>query len=311
MRILIIKPSSLGDVVHALPTVNLIRKRYPDAFISWLINEPLQSLLKHCPVIDEVMPFRRHDYVHMTGFTYRLWRARFDIALDLRGLLRSGVMIWVAHAPRSIGLSDAREGSRYSYNEIVEVPRIHAVDRYLLAARHLGCDAGPIEFPLGVSPDIKSEGLIAVNPCSRWPAKLWGDDNFAELVRRLPRERVVLTGSAREREQVEQIAQGRRNLAGKTDLFELAELYARCSVVISNDSGPMHVAAAVGTPVVAIFGPTDPSLSGPYGKKHVVLRSDLPCSPCRKPKCSRKARGACMSLITVEQVLAAAEPFLV
>ena len=145
----------------------------------------------------------------------RLRRGRFDIVVDLQGLLRSGILSRVTGAPRRIGLSDAREGARFFYNEIVDVPRTHSVDRYLCAARHLGCEAAPIEFPLGVSTQVKSEGLIAVNPSARWETKLWGNDKFAELVRRLPRDRVVLTGSSSERDTVEAIAQGNRNLAGQ------------------------------------------------------------------------------------------------
>ena len=310
MRILIIKPSSLGDVVHALPTVNLIRKRFPDAHISWLINDTLGSLLKHCPIVDEVIGFPRHQCTKLPALVRQLRQSRFDIVIDLQGLLRSGLMTWLTRAPRRIGLSDAREGARFFYNEIVDVPRAHAIDRYVLAARHLGCEATPIEFPLGISGQIKSEGLIAVNPSARWETKLWGSDQFAELVRRLPRERVVLTGSGAERDTIEQIAHGSRNLAGQTDLFQLAELYRRCAVVISNDSGPMHVAAAVGTPVVAIFGPTDPALTGPYGSRHVVVRAGIPCSPCFKDHCTNHVLMECMKLITVEQVLAAAKPFL-
>jgi heptosyltransferase-1 len=310
MRILIIKPSSLGDVVQALPAVNLIRRRYPDAHIAWLINDNLASLLKNCPVINERIEFHRRAYAHFPALLRRLRRERFDIVVDLQGLLRSGIMAWAARAPRRIGLSDAREGARWFYNETVEVPRVHAVDRYLLAAKHLGCDTGTAEFPLGVPPHSNSERLIAINPSARWQTKLWGDDKFTELVRRLPSKRVVLTGSVADRPRCEFIAQGCRNLAGGTDLFQLAELYSRCSVVITNDSGPMHIAAAVGTPVVAIFGPTDPALTGPYGKQHVVLRSGIPCSPCLKDHCTHTPRMECMSLVTVEQVLVAAKRFI-
>jgi heptosyltransferase-1 len=310
MRILIIKPSSLGDVVHALPAVNLIRRRFPDAHISWLIRDSLESLLKNCPVINERIRFRRHDYARFPALLWRLYRTRFDIVVDLQGLLRSGLMTVATRAPRRIGLGDAREGARWFYNEIVPVERVHAVRRYLLAAKHLGCETMPIEFPLGVPSHIQTEGLIAVNPSARWKTKLWGDDKFAELVRQLPNKRVVLTGSVADRLRCDYIAQGRRNVAGGTDLFELAELYSRCSVVITNDSGPMHIAAAVGTPVIAIFGPTDPSLTGPFGKQHVVLRAGIPCSPCMKDRCAHTPRMECMSLVTVQQVLEAAQPFI-
>jgi 3-deoxy-D-manno-octulosonic-acid transferase/heptosyltransferase-1 len=139
---------------------------------------------------------------------------------------------------------------------------------------------------------------------------LWGDDNFGALLKQLPSDRVVLTGSAEDATRIEKLSQGCVNLAGKTDLAQLTEVYRRCAVVITNDSGPMHLAAAVGTPVVAVFGPTDPALTGPYGKRHVVLRSGIPCSPCMKPYCTHATRMECMKLVTVEQVLAAAQRFL-
>jgi lipopolysaccharide heptosyltransferase I len=289
MRILVVKPSSLGDVVHALPTVNLIRKKFPDAHIAWLINSELASLLKKCPVINEIIPFARHDYSKLPALARRLRQGRFDLVVDLQGLFRSGLMAWLTRAPRRVGLSDAREGSRMFYSEVVTVPRTHAVDRYLLAAKHLGCKTGRVEFPLGLESKISNpKSKIAINPCARWETKLWGDDNFSALLDHLPSNRVVLIGSRSERDRIAKINRDRaRNLAGELDLYELAELYRQCAVVISNDTGPMHLAAAVGTPVIALFGP--------YGPGHVVIRSPT----------------ADVRAITVEQVLAAAKPFLV
>jgi heptosyltransferase-1 len=292
MRILIVKPSSLGDVIHALPTVNLLRRQFPDAHIAWLINSELSSLLKRCPVINDRIEFHRRDSATWLPLLGQLRRQRFDLVVDLQGLLRSGIFAFVTGAHRRVGLSDAREGGRIFCNEIVRVSRAHAVDRYLSAARHLGCPASPIEFPLGLDARAPARTLIAVNPLARWEAKIWGDARFSALLDRLPASRVVLIGSAGERDRIESINRGRvRNLAGQLDLFELAEFYRQCAAVITNDTGPMHLAAAVGTPVVALFGPTDPTLVGPYGPGHVVLRN--------------------MQEVTVEQVLAAAKPFLV
>jgi lipopolysaccharide heptosyltransferase I len=328
MRILIIKPSSLGDAVHALPTVNLIRRRFPDAHIAWLINNSLASLLKNCQLINERIEFRREEFKRIThlprflGFLQLLREHNFDLVVDLQGLLRSGLMTAATRAPRRVGLSDAREGALFFYTDIVPVTPVHAVERYLCAAKHLGCDAGPVEFPLGSSAEdtayidklllgrVPPGPLIAVNAATRWPTKLWGDEKFAALIQKLPRERVVLTGGAADVPRANQLCCGCINIAGKTNLAQLAELFRRCAVVISNDSGPMHLAAAVGTPVVAVFGPTDPALTGPYGNRHVVLRSGIPCSPCMKPRCAHKPRMECMTLVTVEQVLAAVHPFL-
>jgi heptosyltransferase I len=292
MRILIVKPSSLGDVIHALPTVALIRRQFPDAHIAWLINVELRSLLERCPVINERIEFHRRNSGSWLSLLRQLRRQHYDLVVDLQGLLRSGVFAFATGARRRVGLSDAREGGRIFCNEIVNVRRAHAIDRYLCAARHLGCPDLPIEFPLGLENRMPPRTLIALNPLSRREAKVWGDNNFAALLDHLPAQRVVLIGSTRERDRIEAINRGRaRNLAGQLDLFELAELYRQCVVVITNDTGPMHLAAAVGTPVIALFGPTDPALVGPYGKGHVVLRN--------------------MQSVTVEQVLAAAKPFLV
>src|SRR5579859_3549421 len=317
MRILIIKPSSLGDVVHALPTVNRIRQRYPDARITWLINDTLAPLLDHCPIIDELIKFPRAEFanpahvLHFLGFLRQLRARQFDLVIDLQGLFRSGLMTWATRAPRRIGRSDAREGARFAYTEIVTVPdsqargtphsaqnvaaNIHAVDRYLLIADYLKCPPLPVLFPLYRDEVMRQrvdallgsvrEKLIAVNPSTRWPTKLWGDENFRALLAKLPRDRVVLTGSAGDAVRVGALAGDCLNLAGKTSVMELVELLRRCSVLVTGDSGPMHLAAAVGTPVVAIFGPTDPVLTGPYGKGHVVLRTELPCSPCLKAEC--------------------------
>jgi heptosyltransferase-1 len=309
-RILIIKPSSLGDVIHALPTVSAIRRQFPHAHIAWLVNAELTSLLEHSPVIDRVIPFPRRDFAAIPALLRQLRREQFDVALDLQGLLRSGLIARASGAPRRVGLSDSREGARLFHTEIVTVPRCHAITRYLLAARHLGCPESPVEFPIGITRQPRSGGWIAVNPSARWPTKLWGDELYAELVRRLPHDRVVLTGSASERARIDHIAQGRRNMAGQTNLLELAELYGRCAVVITNDTGPMHLAAAVGTPVIAIFGPTDPLLTGPHGNRHILLRAPIPCSPCFRRHCMNPVKMDCMRRISLDQVWAALEPFL-
>lgn len=353
-KILIIKPSSLGDVVHALPTVNRIRQRFPDAQISWLINDSLAPLLKHVAMIDKLIEFPRAEYsspahaLRFLAFLRQLRARRFDLVIDLQGLFRSGLMTWATGAPRRLGRSDAREGARFGYTEIVTVPdsqmpgtiprqvapakrgpgNIHAVDRYLLIADYLECPPLPVSFPLGrddanrravdallaPAPSVAEQAargrLIAVNPSARWPTKLWGDENFRALLGQLPRDRVVLTGSNSEAAHVTAIASDCLNLAGKTSVMELVELLRRCAVLVTGDSGPMHLAAAVGTPVVAIFGPTDPVLTGPYGQGHVILRADVPCSPCLKASCANPKTMECMKLVTVEQVRAAVEPFL-
>ena len=274
------------------------------------MNTAFTSLLKHCPVINEIIPFPRHEYRRLPALIRRLRQADYDLVVDLQGLLRSGLLAALTGAPRRIGLSDAREGAGLFHNEIISVPRIHAVNRYLRAAVHLGGGTTPVEFPLGLAPERTTDGYVAINASARWETKLWGDDKFADLIRQLPKERIILTGSAAEAERIGRLAHGCRNLAGKTDLFELAQWYQRCAVVVTNDSGPMHLAAAVGTPVVAIFGPTDPSLTGPYGSGHAVLRAAVPCAPCFKGQCRNSDPMVCMKQVSVAEVLAAVQKFI-
>jgi len=300
VRILIVKPSSLGDVVHALPTVNRIRQHYPKAHIAWLINDIFASLLEDNPLVNEVIQFPREKFGALSNapsffrFLKTLRQRNFDLVLDLQGLFRSGLITWTTGAAQRVGLSDSREGSRFFYTEVVTVTPKHAVDRYLLASDHLGCTDQSVVFPITSSASDKAHidgligqtrKLIAINPSSRWKTKLWGLENFSDLIKRLPQDRVVLTGAPNEAAAIQQITQGATNTAGKTNLRQLAELYRRCAVLITNDSGPMHVAAAVGTPVIAVFGPTDPKLTGPYGKKNVILRSNISCSPCLSSVC--------------------------
>ena len=309
-RILVIKPSSLGDIVHALPTVNLLRRQFPDAHLAWLVNDAFTSLLKNSPVIDEIILFPRHDRHRLPALLKKLRHDRFDLVVDLQGLLRSGLLARVTGAPRRVGLSDAREGAGWFHNEVVPVPRLHAVDRYLRAAAYLGCATQPVEFPIGNLPSREPGGNIGIHASARWPTKLWGDDKFAALIRQLPRERVVLTGTAAEANRLHQIAPDCRCVAGQTDLYKLAEIYRRCAVVVTNDSGPMHLATAVGTPVVAIFGPTDPALTGPYGTQHVILRAALPCAPCFRDRCRQPIVNECMQRVSVTEVLGAVQKFL-
>jgi lipopolysaccharide heptosyltransferase I len=334
VKILIVKPSSLGDVIHALPTVNLLRRHFFHAKISWLINDTFADILSECPVVDEVIPFRRkrwgqpHRVGEFIGFLRELRGRKYDLVVDLQGLFRSGIVTRATGAKQRVGLSDAREGAKHFYTETVKIPtpHMHAVDRYLLAAQHLNAGREPVQFPLG-HPKPAQEAVdkllggdarfIAVNPTARWASKLWGEQSFAELasivVKEFPETKVIFIGGNEDRARVESVARASRlrddqfiNAAGRTSLSELTELLRRCAALVTNDSGPMHIAAAVGTPVVALFGATDPALTGPYlhgGIHHKVLRSGIPCSPCLKPHCHHKPRMECMTKITPNEVM--------
>ena len=325
VKILIVKPSSLGDVIHALPTVRILRRAFPQAHIAWLINDTFAPILDGCPIIDRVIPFARRRLGCLTSlpeairFARSLRSENFDWTVDLQCLLRSALISKLSGAKRRTGLADGREGSTLFYNEIVKLPPppTHAVDRYLMLPRQLGLEVDRVEFPLGGAPVAEREKLILINPGARWASKRWPADRFAELLdalaARWPDHRLALLGSPDERPLAESIAAGAKAkadiLAGRTTLPELTALMRRARLMISNDTGPLHLAVAVGTPTVSMFGPTDPRRTGPYppdGASNIVLTAKVDCAHCFKPDCRHAPELQCMTFITAEQVVAAA-----
>lgn len=334
-RLLIIKPSSLGDIVHALPTAAALRRRCPSARVTWLVKREWAGVLEGNPAIDEVLAVD----LSVMGWpaAIRAVRAgRFDLVVDLQGLLRSAVLGWVSGAPLRIGFANGREGSPWFYTQRVPVPSpaLHAVDRYLLAAQHLGAQPEQPDsraFPLPRDPQaeswvaalLQSEGvqagtaLAAVNPSARWATKRWPAESFAAVADHLQEKggaRVVLIGGQADRLAGEEVIRRMRtrpiDLVGKTTVKELIALLRPLRVLITNDSGPMHLAAALGVPVVAVFGPTDPGRTGPYGPGHTVLRSGVPCSPCFSRTCRNPRLMECLTAIRPEQVIDATLPLL-
>lgn len=322
-EILIIKPSSFGDIIDAFPAVGAIRRRYPSSRISWLVKEEWRGVLTGHPFIDEVIaaPF---SWGRLPRLIRAVRRRRFDLVVDLQGLLRSGLLSIATGAPVRIGFDAAREGAPRFYTDRVSVPArsVHAVDRYREVAKALGCDVSRIDFGIPTSSESSavinrlfseiglsaSERFIVIHPTARWESKKWVPARFAELADWIIREKksaIVFVGSRGEREEVERIVQMMKqpaiNMAGKTTLPELTELIRRAACFISNDSGPMHLAAAIGTPVVALFGPTDPNKIGPYGAGHKVIRKEISCSGCHRNRCVRD--NECMRAIRVEEVI--------
>jgi lipopolysaccharide heptosyltransferase II len=255
-------------------------------------------------------------------FIRELRDTRYDIAIDFQGLFKSGIVIGLARSVRKIGFDRTRELSYLFLNERMPAYDIerHALERYLDVARYLGAkDVSPVcTLPIdreratvrkrleGVKrPD---QPLVVVNPVARWKTKLWQERNFAELADRLVREKnaaVIFTGSLDDRTMIDGIQSLMRerslNWAGETTLKELAALASLSELFITTDTGPMHLAAASGARILALFGPTAPWRTGPYGESHIVMRTGIGCSPCFQRKCDRAA--ACMAGITVEEVM--------
>jgi len=342
MNILIVKLSAIGDVVHTLPSVAALRNLYPKAHITWVIEEASSDLIMNHPFIDRVLVSRRRHWlrnlgkfrhIHQTlreirSFLSELRDRRYDLVVDFHGLLKSSVIVVASRGKRKLGYDSMQELSGLFVNEtIFEDMTKHAVDRYLDFIRYLGGDVERPEFliPVGSETDacvtalLQTHGIdsgdsfVAVNPVAYWETKLWTNEGFAELCDRIIAElnmTVVFTGSKNDtivKEIRSTMTELSVSLEGQTSLQELACLYRRASLVVTTDSGPMHIAAAVGTPTVAIFGPTDPARTGPYGNGHVVIWRELQCSPCFLKKCDLMR---CMRDITVDEVFEAVKKLL-
>ncbi|MDD5556509.1 MAG: glycosyltransferase family 9 protein [bacterium] len=332
-NILIIKPSSFGDIVQALPVAARARETWPEARISWLLNTQYRRLLEPNPCVDRLYLFdrdrwrKRRDLAGAASSLLALCRelraASFDAVLDLQGLFRSGVLTLAAGAPVRAGFADAREFAHLFYTVKVRAarPDLHAVDRCLLAAAAIGCRGSRVSFPLGLGPGEESwaervtagrRPLVGLSPSGRWRTKRWPDDSFArlgELLLGRGAAVAVIGGPAGEAAGVAARLRGRAIVADDVaDPLRLAALLGRLDLLVTNDTGPMHLAAAAGTRVVALFGPTNPDRTGPWGEGHRVLRAPVDCAPCYERECPRG--DDCMRAITVEAVLYAVEECL-
>jgi len=320
-RILIIKPSAIGDVVHALPVLNLLRRKWPTAHVSWLVTPACAGLLHRHPMLDEVIRFERKELgkgwrspraaADLVRFTRDLGRRKFDLVIDLQGLFRSGWLAFATGAPYRVGPASAREGAWLFYTHRVPTgtPEQHAIERYLTIAQAVGCERSPVEFPFAVD-DADRDYVARLTPAryavlmpgANWLTKQWPVERFAALVGPL-RERFgldsVVAGGPDTADLAEKIPTA-ANLAGRTNLRQLVALLERAELVVANDSGPMHIAAALGRPLVTPFGPTNPMRTGPYRRMDSVLRVEIPCSPCYSRRCSHIS---CLRWIETDPVL--------
>jgi lipopolysaccharide heptosyltransferase I len=326
-RIAIIKPSALGDIVHSLPVLSALRERYPRAHITWIINQTYADLLRGHPDLDEVLPFdrkaARRNIWRAGGHYYRFFKKlrnqECDLVIDLQGLLRSGLMTAASRAGRRVGLSTARELSSFFYTDVVEVPyfnAIHAVDRYWLVIEALGFGDRPKQFRLHIPDEARSwaAALLGERPRpwivlgvgARWMTKRWPPQHFADLVRRalaLAGGSILCVGGPSETALVQRLASLVReplhDLTGRTTLPQLAALLERADVMIANDTGPLHLAAALGRPVVAPYTCTRVLLNGPYGGQSGAVETRVWCQGSYLKRCPRLD---CMVELTPDRV---------
>jgi heptosyltransferase I len=321
-RILIVKPSALGDIVHTLPVLHLLRKRFGAAEISWLVVPAFAGLLEGHKDLDHVLLFERRRFANLwrdasaakglLSFAMSLRKQAFDLVIDLQGLLRSGWITWQTQAPVRVGFAYAREGATTFYTHVVNTDTLekHAVERYLDICESLGCGRGPVVFEF----DLPDESRVTVGemldretnyavlmPGTNWATKRWPAERFEALIEVLKARHGLASVIAGGKDVLDmnRAWPGAINLAGRTNLKQLVALLEGAKVVLANDSGPMHIASALGRPLVTPFGPTSPVRTGPYGRPDTVARIDIACAPCFARHC---VHHSCMQWLTVDHI---------
>lgn len=314
-NVLIVKMSAIGDVIHALPVAHALKTCHPDWRIIWIAEKPALDVLADNPCIDEVMLFDKPKFKTLSGLlsgsvdiSRQLQQKNIDIAIDLQGLFKSAAITWLSGAKKRYVYCNAREGSHIISKRICgEHANGHIVDRYLDVVRFLDCEIDTVKFPLGLSDQVHQaavtiarhagldidKGYIVLAPGTNWQTKCWPTTYFAALADRIYEQGYipVVIGAASDERLFREISAQTHippvNVTGKTSLRQLASLISKAKAFVGGDTGPMHLAAAVETPVVALFGPTDAARNGPYGLQHTVLTTAMPCGGCWKRICEK------------------------
>jgi lipopolysaccharide heptosyltransferase I len=342
-RILIIRPSALGDVCRSVPVLASVRARWPAAHIDWLVQDSFASAVRHHPMLSGVIEFPRRSLGNAMGsgrigagiaYLEAIRRGQYDLVIDVQGLARSGLFCWATGAPRRVGYANAREGAWLGYNERHRVgTRLHAVDRMLELARLAGIEPvrdmrlySSAESKAWVRNDFRmTNGRYAVlAPTSRWPGKRWAIERFTRAAEHLMDRGlcVAIVGSSSEREQcgvlIERAKQEPRiiDLVGSTSVGQLMALIEHSAIVLANDSAALHMAVGFDRPCVGLYGPTRLSLVGPYiGAREPAARSRVEVVQHVEPDdhFDHKSEGlgsVMMARISVAEVLGAIDSVL-
>ena len=309
MRILLVRLSAIGDCLFCTPVVEALRNSFPDAHIGWVVHPHCAPVISGNPFIDVVHQLPRHRLLNrLPGISRELRAQRYDIAVDMQGLFKSALVARFSGARRRLGPDRSLERTQLLYTERIPFDeQVHIIPRYLGFATAIGAkwDTEPkmlmpfgdkerdhvrnLMTELGLSP---SQPLVAINPATSRPIKDWPPSKFAELADKLKARYgvvIALTGSPADQALCDHIMSLMKtsavNVAGRTSLNELAAFLSFTRLFVGGDTGPVHIAQAAGTRVLAIFGPTDPKVLGPRGSEHDVAYLNLDCSPCRHKVC--------------------------
>jgi len=332
-RVLIVKPSALGDVVTAVPVLRALKRTYPQVHTAWLVSDACAPLIAHDSQLDEAVPFERRRL----GRAWRsrsgartLWRllrslrrGEYDWVIDLQGLLRSGLLTAATRAPLRAGFAEGREGSWLFYTRPVSVTAQHTVQRNLDLAAVLGLDARGDDMTLEISQTARAfakrfrqqaglaeGGYVACVPRTRWQSKQYPARHWRRAVATLREDiPIVLLGSDGDRDMCAHIADGQTgvvDLAGQTSVAEMVAVIAGAAGVLCRDSAAKFIAPAVGVDVVTLSGPTKTERTGPYRMGRAVV-ADVACQGCLKRRCRP---AMCMEMIDPGHVVDATRQML-
>lgn len=329
-RILVSRMRFIGDVVLTTPVLRSIRTAFPDAYLAYLGERESVSLLENNPCLNEIIPYDVHRpaVFEQARVARLLRRKKFDLAIDLFGNPRSALLMYLSGARVRVGPERKGRGALYTVRVRDDGIPKSAIEFHYQSLRAAGIPVTPSKTELYLTPEERETGhrlvnehrrsatgkgrpVVGIHPGATWPAKRWLPERFAELAERLIREGAVVVCTAGPREE-ETIAAVRAAatialpVLSMLPLRQLAAAIAAFDAYVTNDAGPMHIAAAVGTPTIGLFGPGEESIWFPYSAEqgHRALRKDVPCHPCHLDFCNRAGDGfmECMKLLTVNDV---------
>ena len=336
MNILIVKLGSIGDIVHTLPALAALRHAFPEAHIDWLVESRSKEILIDNPCLDELLEvdtlrWRRRFFAPGTWVAIaerlRAMRSRrYDAVFDFQGLWKSGVLSRLTRSGKRIGFARGHlreSGSSLFTDERLSPPdeTPHVIDRNLYLLRAIGIETTDRAFPIAVPEEIRSraeQGLasvglsdfVALNPGGGWPTKRWSLERYGALAAEIRRElrlpSLVFWGPGEDgmAERIVATSDGAARVAPTTTLREMIPYLERARLFVGGDTGPLHIASALGVPVVGLFGPTDPARNGPFGRGDGVVWKAVPCSPCYKRRCPG-FDTVCLRSMSVPEVMAA------
>ena len=323
-RFLVLRMSALGDIIHTLPAVCVLRESFPNATIDWLVDQKWAPILEENPCINNVMTMDRGSWRSVIASVRRIRKAKYTAAIDFQSLYRSAILGRLSGAPRRLGFDanySRESGAAFFYTDVVSPRRAHKVEHNLELVEAAGARASESRFPLPAVPGATEEveRILAVkgigeyfvlSPGGGWGSKCWPPERYGELHRALAQRygwRGVISFGSGESDLAENVRRSAGSPEPIVEMFNLKQLIAllrRAKFLVAGDTGPLHLASALGTPVVGLYGPTDPARNGPYSPRDVVVRRAEPEETTYR-RSSSPSRA--MLAIRVEDVLGAVE----